>query len=167
MNQNERRKRLFWNGKPNIRLFEANDYGWLWAAYQTDEVTKEQFIVNTNQILSRYNEVYIVDDRNKKFEDSFGSVALVCAYYDGHRLEPHVEWFPWATPKNKLRSHVAFLQKMKYRKDVAVTEVKSSEGNKKFFHNLSKYISLKSCGMLPKGRADGNEHRFFIFGKKR
>jgi len=172
MSQSEYRKKLFWNGKPNIRFFEfnTNDYGWLWAAFKDkseQEVTQTEFIAQMSKIISQYQFVYLVEDRNDKFKDGFGAFALVCAKYDGHQFEPHVEYFPWATPRNKLRGCVAFYQKMKYNKDVAVTLVRCGEHDRTFFSDLHKYLSIKSCGMIPKGRTDGNEFLYFIFGKKR
>lgn len=122
MTPKERRDRLFKTSRPHIRPLEQKDMGCLWAAYKYGsfnlpaELSQEQFhqqIAPTIQSISHF----IVEDDNHKFKDKRGPVGMIAVATDGERCEPLVKMFAWASPRNTLRSHVAFYQWVRSTKD--------------------------------------------------
>ena len=75
------------------------------------ELSDEDFATLIAKTFGQYQEIMVIEDRNKRFGAEFGPVGVVAAIVRGQNYEPHVEWFEWATPQNKLRGAVAFLQK--------------------------------------------------------
>lgn len=163
-----RRDKLFKTGKPDIRPAVYDDIRWVWVAARRDGFggTSEAFTKAYEPILAKADRLFILEDRNHTHESGKGPVGLVMANYDGWALVPHVEWFPWATTRNKIRCTVGFLQLMKYTHDVGVIKIFSDGANTEWFKWLKRYISISLVGRIPGGRATGEECIFYIRGRK-
>jgi len=181
MKPKERRDRLFKKSRPNVRPIElmkqgqiGKDMAILWAAYQQntftdhipDNLTQEQFTEFWLDMASRYNAGWMIEDRNPSFADETVPVGMMMAYHNGWELEPHFEGFAWATPRNKLRSVVGFLQMMRYDREVGVVNVHSLKKDKRFFKHVAKYGVLNYLGLIPHGDARGDRHIFYVRGRK-
>ena len=129
-------------------------------------MTDEDFIPWVEHAFSVYQEVLILEDDNRRFGAGRGPVGIVGAKTNGYLYEPHVEWFEWATPKNKLRSSVAFFQKFRYRGlgVIRVHALKEAEG---FFRRLKKYVPLFPVGRIPGGDELGRGDDFIFYMKCR
>lgn len=76
-----------------------------------------------------------------------GDPVGVCRAHDltERVIEPHVRWFPWATPRNKLECALRLLQREKRNKTLfLITDPK----NRKFWHNLQRYGVLRPIGQV-------------------
>lgn len=166
MDASDLRKRLFRVSKPSIRPFADADIAWLWAAYkhgsfasyelpEMDQAAFATFV--REQILPRYHAVELIEDINPAFSAGKGPVALVTSFYDGWRLEPHVDWFSWATKRDVLRGTVAYLQRARWRKDVGVVTVRSLPNTKKLFDRAEKYGVVQFRTKIPFGDPRGHE----------
>ena len=173
----EHRDRLFKNGRPHIRAMElvkddqvGPDMGVLWAAYKQDgfdlpEMDQTQFADFMLDVASQYTMGWVIEDANPKFKDGRGPVGFVTAVYNGWELEPHFEPFPWATPKNVLKSAVSFFQMMRYDKNIGVVNVYSLNKDKRFFKHVTRYGVLNYLGRIPHGDVRGDRHIFYIRGR--
>jgi hypothetical protein len=70
-------------------------------------------------------------------------VGLVVGFVSGKRMEPHVFWFPEATPRNKIECALKWLRDMKdkYRLFIFAEPV-----NWNYFDHLCKYGVIRSVG---------------------
>lgn len=130
------------------------------------DATEEQFARRIEE-LAKVNEFLIAEDDNGALSKR-GPVAVVGISSDGWKLEPHVEFMAWATPKNKLRCTVAFFQMMVHR-NIGVCFVKSLVSSKNLFDACMKYFSQYSfnyIGKIPAGDERGDEYLYSARGKK-
>ncbi len=167
---NEERERLFKNSKPFVRLIEEKDFRWLWASYKENggEATQDEFLEIATNYLSYFDEAFVIEDDNKAFKDGRGVVCVVlCFFKDGWRLEPHIEWFSWATKKNRLRGVVSFLMFTRYSKNIGITLVHCEEKLKSFFKKIRKYVPIYGGYRIPGGRPDGEDNIFYVRGRKK
>ena len=172
MTPKERRERLFKDVKPNVRKAEEEDLKWLYGAHcypnpPGDKDDQIKFFAKLQDILNGYDEAFILEDRNKKFKNNWGPVGIVPSMYNGWVLEPHVEWFPWATTLNKVRSTVAFIMFARYSQDVGVTIYNSLKETKDFFKGLKNYAPIYFINKVPYGDPRGDNYLFYTRGKKR
>ena len=123
----------------------------------------EEFEALIDRTFSQYSEVFVIEDRNIRFGSKFGPVGIIAALHTGHIYEPHAEWFPWATGKNKLRGIVAFLQKFRYRK-LGVMVVHALVDSAQFFKRLKRYVPLFYVGKIPDGdvAGRGDDYLFYL-----
>src|SRR5690606_21429257 len=138
MTPKQRREKLFKGTKPRVRKIQEDDWKWLYGAYRYPEPPKDeedfhQFQCHAAEVLAGYDDAYIIEDRHKKFRGNYGPIGLTPVMYNGWTLEPHVQWFPWATTLNRVRGTVAFLMFARYSNEIGVTVVKSLEEHKNFF----------------------------------
>lgn len=171
MTPKQRREKLFKDKKPVVRHFEHADWRWLYGAHcypnpPGGEDDKQQYLDYALNILSGYDEAFIVEDRNRKFKGAYGPIGIVPSYFDGWRLEPHVQWFPWATKLNKVRGCIAFFMFSRYSNEVGVTEIRSLSEHKTFFKSLKRYAPIYYVSKIPHGDHRGDSHLFYIRGKK-
>lgn len=165
-----RRDQLFARSRPFVRRLDwANDFWVLWAAYDLDSfpkmpkgLTREQFAQMLQKILSTHSSILLVEDDNKHFRNGRGPCALVAVDNFGWRIEPHVEFFRWASDRIKLRSYVAFFQLAKNSEDFGVCVVRCPKQYSTFIRRLSRYCLLHPCGMVPKGSRYGDEYLYSI-----
>lgn len=173
----ERRDRLFKSGRPHIRSLQIydgdkyhKDLGILWVAHQKqpfyslpenlDQVKFAQEILS----LSKEVELLIAEDVNTQYKQT-GPVAVIGVRSDGWKIEPHAEFFKWATPKNVLKVAVAFFQMARYRK-IGVCVVHSLTDSVPLFNKCCKYGVLKPVGQIPNGDPRGDEFIYSIRGKR-
>ena len=163
-----RRERLFRKGKPSIRPAVYEDIRWLWVAARRGgyKGSPEEFTAKAEPFLAAADKIFFLEDTNKEFESGKGPVGVVLCNYDEWSLFPHVEWFPWTTPQNKLRCTVGFLQAMRYTRDVGIIKIQANAANDKWFKWLKRYVAINLAGRIPHGRADGMESIFYIRGRK-
>ena len=116
----------------------------LWAAYKAgsfeikEGLSQDQFADLIIGYLSAFDSVFIVEDKNGSF-DGRGPVAAVLVVTDGGVIRPSVEFFKWASKRNRLRSVVAFLQWVRYSKDVGVCVFGSTVSSKNLFDRMREY----------------------------
>jgi hypothetical protein len=100
------------------------------------------------------------------FKDKVGPVALVSIDNYGWRIEPQFDFFFWATKRMRLRAAVSFFQMVRHAKEVGVCVFKAAEKDVVFCDHLRRYELLLPCGKVPFGRPDGDEHLFYVKGRK-
>lgn len=147
-----------------MRPADSSDMKWLKAAkkFAGEEIedTFDEYMIRT---FAQYQEVMMLEDRNAKFSAGFGPVGIVAALTNGHLYQPHVEWFPWATARNKLRSAVMFFQKSRYR-DLAIVRVHALDGAAPFYRRMKQYVPLYFAAKIPGGDefGRGDDHIFYM-----
>jgi len=154
---------------PKIRLANPDDLALYFYAYrvQTGKDPGEKYRKFVTKELSCYDHIRVVEDINMAFGGGFAPVGLAKAMYNEWKLEPHADWFPWATPRNKLRCSVAYLYKQRCSKDVGVTIVHAQKEAAHYFRHLKKYVPLYPVGKIPAGHPEGDDFVFYQRGKKR
>lgn len=175
MTPKERRERLFKADRPLIRPFNfidesgySKDLKILWVAHQRvpfpdiGEVTQDEFAHKVFE-LSNGTSLYVVDDHNDEYSEP-GPIAFFTVKLDGWAVEPHVEYFPWATPRNILRSAVAFFQFIRYQK-IGVCIVHSLKPTKNLFDHCQKYGVLHYVGVIVNGDQRGDDYIYSVRGK--
>jgi hypothetical protein len=161
------REKLFWQDKPAMRPWTPEDAKWFKVAAKfSGQEIPDDFEAQLAQTLNPYQEVLVLEDSNRKFGQKFGPVGVVGALTNGYLYQPHVEWFPWATPKNKLRASVMFFQKFRYR-DLGVIRVHTIEPYVSFFKKLKKYVPLFYVARIPGGDEFGRGDDFIFYMKCR
>jgi hypothetical protein len=168
-----KRRILFKKSKPFIRRFELSDMWILWAAYKEgsfpvmpEGMEKEAFYTEIRQRLNSYHQLMLVEDDCKKFKDGRGPVCLIGARTDGWKIEPHVEFFKWASKQNILRVNVRFFNWIRQNKEIGVCIVRSLKHTTNLFHHVREYGVLNFVGKIPGGDSRGDEYIFSIRGKK-
>lgn len=176
MKPKELRDRLFKKDRPFIRPLEIydgdsyhKDMGILWAAHQKksfygyNDVTQEEFAKQVEE-LSQDKELYMIEDHNKGYKDH-GPVGAIAVETDGWKIEPHAEFFKWATPKNILRASVSFLQMARYKK-IGCVEVRCVDSSKSLFDHCVNYGVLYFSGKILGGDPRGTEYIYSVRGRK-
>ena len=144
--------------------------GILWAAHKKKNfghigtTTQEEFAQSIEEIAS-HNDLMMIEDHNKGYKD-YGPVGAVSVSTDGWKVFPHVEYFPWATKRNILRSTVSFLQMTRYKK-IGCVEVRCLEDSKTLFDKCIKYGVLFGGFKIPGGDPRGDELIYSIRGRKK
>lgn len=169
MNPKESRQLLFGKKAPVVRKIQMDDMRWLYGAHKLSggTMSQKEFSEHFSAQAESYQEVFIIDDYSKSYKTGWGPVGAVSCYFDGWRLEPNSDWFPWAKPKNILRSAVAFFLYCRYSKDIGTVYVHSPEADNEFFKAVKKYVSLYPVKPIPGGLPSGSDHLFYIRGKKK
>lgn len=102
-------------------------------------------------ILGSGGEAWILEDKIP--------IGMVLGSLGGrNHLEPHVFWFPEATPRNKIEFSVRWIVdvKKKYKLDIWV-----HEANWKFYHHLCKYGIVRPVGKRRKFFNDDTDAMYF------
>jgi hypothetical protein len=165
----EARKTLFRHSRPNIRAMELADVGWLWAAHKLQgkpDMSREEFMTSVSSSLESFPRIYIAEDANAQFSGGVGPIGIFVANYDGWNLEPHVEFFPWATSRNRVKAVVSFLIFQRFQKEVGCIQIHASVKFREFFKRLKKYVPIRVGGKIEGGRPDGADYIFYIRGKR-
>jgi len=169
LNPKNNRDKLFKNITPLVRPISIEDMRWIYGAHKLIGGTDEQkeFADKFANQMERYPEVFIIEDRNSKFKGKWGPVCLVPCIYNGWRLEPELQWFPWARNENRIRSTVAFLLYCRYSRDIGITLLHIPDRFKTFFRKIKKYVTLYQSARVPGGLQSGNDNIFYVRGKKK
>lgn len=168
------RDRLFKYGKPDIRPIEERDLAVLWAAYRMGgldermglealgDLDQEAFTERMLEIIGQNYSAWISEDKNHKFGDGHGPVGLIVAKFNGWEMEPHYLPFPWSTPKNRIKTVVAFMMKARYEKGVGVLNIRSREEDKDFYRHIQKqYGVMYYVGKVPRGDYGADRYDFY------
>jgi len=140
--------------KYSFRCVTDDDFEILWKAYQEGsfnlpKMTKLGFLSWFSMTKSRYHETLIVEC------DGVG-IAFVCAYFDGWKYEPHVEFFAGVSARRKLESTIEFFDEMSKRDDIGVIVVKALKNT--LFEHLVSRKCLTFVGVMPNGDYRGDEY---------
>lgn len=120
----------------------------MWAAYQMgmwkdiipEDLDAKEFEEHFDGWLStiRFDLDWIME---AEYQGKVRPIGIMLAWLapGERRLEPHVEWFPWATPRTRFESVTHFLWEI--RKEFKV-HIWASDDDKKFFDTLTKHIPL-------------------------
>lgn len=171
----ERRERLYRGTNPRVRAFDfARDAWVLWAAYDLGSFPALKGAFKTPQELFEYfayvargkSQMLVVDEDHKYFREKRGPVCLISIENYGWRIEPHFDFFYWASKRNRLAAAVNFLQMTRYSKDVGVCVVRVPERDVGFCKHLYKYDLLRPYGEIPNAGPLGREYLFGVTGRK-
>lgn len=169
----EKRARLYDANKdrPTVEKIEKTDQNirkWVRLANHLNnvEIDEEEFEDYIDSHVNKFDEVYFIHDKHPKFEEQEGPMGIVGVHIRGQNKEPHVDWFPWASPRNILRCAVSFFM-LHRRKGQGNMIVFALDNAKRFYDHLGSYVPLFSAGKMidgdPWGR--GDEYRYYIQGK--
>ncbi len=174
MSPKEKRDLLL-RDRPHVRrcdLTNLKDVGILWADYQRGNfkappgLSKEQFAEAVKDIALFCEQIWFVEDNTRAFQSGRGPVSLVSVRTDGWKYEPRAHHFSWASKRNKARSVVAFLQMMRYDKEVGACVVFGGEDEKVFLDALRDYGVLYASGKVQHGLPEGTAYIYSIKGKR-
>lgn len=166
------RDRLFRKDRPFIRPFEEKDLGILWAAYKRGSfelpsgLDQTEFLETIAPYLRQWDSLFLIEDESGAYQSRRGAVGLVGVVTDGWTIEPHVEWFAWASSRNILRAAVAWFQKVRHDKHVGACLVRVKDRNEKFFTRLRKYGVLYYVGKVAGGYEGCDMVLYSVRGKK-
>ena len=162
------RMRLFGSENPKIRLANRDDVALYLYAYRVanGHDPDPEYREMIEHELAEYDSLRVLEDRNAAFNSERSPVGLVKAMDNGWTHEPHVDWFPWATTRNKLRCAVAYLYKQRCSRDVGVAVIHSEKQDLRWYKHLKQYVPLYFSGKIPAGRPDGDEYLFYLRGKR-
>lgn len=169
----DRRARLYDHNKDRPRVervqkSSAELFKWVRTAQHLkgNSYDEEEFIDFVDSSLAEFDEVYFIHDRHPKFSGGIGPMGVVGVKVNGQNREPHVEWFPWASPRNILRCAVSFFMLFR-RKGMGTMIVYALSKDKAFYDHLSKYVPLFPAGKIPDGdpMGRGDEYRYYIQGR--
>lgn len=134
---------------PVVRETIEDDFRWLWAAYKlgtwhdllNEGLSREVFREAVVELVSQVQFDWILA---VPMETGLRPVGMVFAdpRFGGNAIEPHVEWFPWATPRNKLECAIQFLKQI--GKDVKIM-LYIEEQDDTFWHRVWQYKVLKKA----------------------
>lgn len=170
----EKRERLFRHSRPNLRAFEFydgedyhKDIKILWVAHSQKPFKgfpddQEGF---AKQLMDS-PEMVIIEDRNKQYKD-VGPIGVIWVLGDDWKVEPHVEFFSWATKKNILRGCISFFQWSRNTRKIGCIVVYSLKASKNLFDHVCKYGVLHYVGKIVNGDSRGDEYLYSVKGKKR
>lgn len=135
-------------------MIEDEDLPWFWAAYRkgafkdtvidnpdveyTPRGLDERILGLLGHIYSAGGEAFLLWALTERGQ---APVGVVSVEYTQDAAWPHVIWFPWASPRNKLETAMRFLVDMK--KDVSVI-VRTEED--RLYKRLSAYGVLRLIG---------------------
>ena len=173
------RSRLFPRGvMPSVRFFEPEDTRWIWSdhamrAPNADTSLDAQHLFTDMALheLSKFGEVFVIEDDYKQFSTGRCPVGLMTADLDAWTIRPHAYWFKWAQARHKVRGTVAYLLRRVRSNDlggnVGLCEINANAENAPFFKAISRYITVKQGPIISHGRLDGSAHLFHVRGKRK
>lgn len=168
-----KRERLFRKSRPLLRAFDVDRDMWvLWAAYDLGSfpqlpagLNPSKFTEMVRGTVKARSAALVMEDECRWFKAGRGPVCLILVDNHGWQIEPYVDFFKWATPRIKLRSAVAFFQKIRYDRAVGLCLVKTHEKFCNLFNSLTKYGVLRACGRIPQGYPNGDQYLYQVRGK--
>jgi hypothetical protein len=173
----DKRDRLFKRSKPFIRPLVIRDgdkyhkdMGYLWVSHQRKpfhvipkDITQSEFARRIEHLAS-CNEFFMVDDDSHELKGR-GPIALVGITTDGWKIEPHVEFMQWASPRNKLRGCVTFFQMMMLSRKVGACVVYCVEDSRCLFDHVCHYGVLQYVGKILNGDPRGDNFIYSMRGR--
>ena len=150
--------------KPRFRHLNDWDWPYLWAAYQMGmwqdflgELDQEEF---RTQILRWMETVDLDWMLEAEHKGKVRPVGLVLGEFriGGRGIEPHVDWFPWCTPRIRVEAAAHFLREI--RKEYKVF-VYSEPKDASFWMRLKKYRLIQSGCKIPDYFGPGEDAQMF------
>jgi len=178
----ERRERLYRYTHPFIRPFDLAKDAWvMWAAYdlnsfpsipKNEHLSKEDRRSEFFRILQAFaahkSSALIVEQDHKYFRDRRGPVAVIWLDNYGWRIEPQVDFFFWASKRNRLAAVVSFLQMVRYSRDVGVCVVRTERKGVNFCdHVMEDYDLLRPYGQIPNAGPHGKDYLYGVIGRRK
>lgn len=149
-----------------MRQTQDSDFRYLWAAYRLglwrdimdDQLSQDAFYQRALEIIAFADYDWILEARQAEGMRPVGLV-LAAAMLDGRRIEPHVDWFPWATPRNKFETMALFLRDVSKRfKILGYIE----EQDRAFWDRMRQYRLLRhGCKVID--HFSRGEHALFFY----
>lgn len=146
--------------KPRVRQTGDSDARWLWAAYQMG-MWREKLPGHLSRVAfeKTFLELVLTDGVAYAWmidapgNDGLRPVGLILAQrvvtgenVDQEVIEPFVEWFPWATPRNRMEATAAFL---KYISGELKIFIFAAEDATKFWsHFLRRGLVRRGCKVI-------------------
>lgn len=149
-----------------------DDMGWLWAAYiegsfdfmaegaNQEEFTKGMTWVIEDKIKSPDDLFYLAEAYNVDKKRTVPVGLIVINFMQGAAW-PLINWFSWATPRNKIEASVVFLEELQRESPIMIM---GDDKTTKFLSHLGRYGLLSRSKVL-KDFHDG-ERRYLHYGKK-
>lgn len=145
--EKHRLSRLFFNRKVEVGTLAIDQMPYLWAAYRMgiwqdtfkDGLSKDEFTLIVADLSETTNLLTIVaPNKNKRIP-----VGIIIAGEGVRYIEPHVDWFPWATDRNKLEGIIRGILTLREVKPLLIW---SEEKDKDFYAHVSRYGILRRVG---------------------
>lgn len=138
---------------PGIQDFEDEHIAWLYAAHRKgafrdivgfeDDMSPEVFETKFLESVLNFDVAWILTAPNQKGPET--PVGFMAAFVRGQVMEPHVDWFPWATSRNKLETMLHFFNTFRHQFWImAFVEMK----DRPFFDKLKDYGVLWRVGPI-------------------
>lgn len=168
-------KTLLKRNRPHVRRFDLERDLWLlWATYDLGgfeflerKLSKEKFVDEILKYIGTWTSVWLIDDECKWFERKRGPTAIVGVLADGWKLEPHFEFFKWATPRQILRAMVAFLNMAAKDKGVGVCIGRAPATHTRLLDHIKRRYRLWwFVGKIPNGGPYGDEYLYSLRGSR-
>lgn len=150
-----------------MRHIQERDFAYLWAAYRKgkfrdmigDNLGRAEFAESIVTILELFNHEWILEAPNLNVpSDGMVPVGIVVANGDRRFIEPHVDWFPWATDRNKVEAALAFLSRVSTQYKV-LAFVRPED--KEFYIQMCRYGQLTMGCKILDYYASGEDAYFF------
>ncbi len=130
----------------------------LWDDHMPPDMSQPMFEARIIEMISVADFDWIVEARSG---DGVRPVGLILAqaFLDGRRIEPHIDWFPWATPRNRFEGIAAYLREVGKRFKILIY---IEEREQAFWERLKMYRLLRhGCKVIDHyGRG---EHAYFFY----
>lgn len=124
---------------------------WLWASYQMGawadginaNLSQAAFAEKMIELIGMAAHDWMLEARN---EGGMRPVGIILASNFGRGIEPFVQWFPWATPRNKIETTAMFLREVSSRFKIFVC---AEESALKFWGAFTSYgLIRRGCKVL-------------------
>lgn len=128
-----------------MQIIDGTNYGkdmaTLWAAHKAGsfklhDMPQEEFAEAILETLMQYDSAWIVEDSSTKYSSGRGPVAIILITTDGFVIRPNVDYFKWASPRNVVRTTVAFFNWVRFSKDVSLCVFGSTLESKKLYWRM-------------------------------
>ena len=126
---------------------------WLWAAYRMgayadvlpEGLDDDMFTDTALDIIESADHGFIIEAPGDKGLQPVG-IVLGTEFGKSRCLEPHVDWFPWATPRNKMEGAAAFLRQVKHRFKIFLF---IDDDGLEFYDRISKFrLVTRGCKVI-------------------
>lgn len=136
---------------------DDSDLPYVWGAYKMGHydwppgLDVEGMKGEVARLLGQCDEAYtaVIDGR---------PAGIALATFAGRRMEPHVDWFPWATKRNKVECAIRFFIEMRKDYKVLIFATAADQG---FFDVMCRYGVIRRVGTLHKYGDDLSDAKLY------
>lgn len=135
---------------------------WLYAAYRKGafeamprDMDPKRFREKVEEDMAGFHFAYVLTSRTGRGETPIG---LMVGFISGHRMEPHVFWFPWASARNRIETMANFFNEMRRMWLILIW---CREKDWPFFTHLMRYAILDRVGKVPSFYSAGEDAMLF------